>query len=258
MTLSHYIILLDTLARFRLRAETRRYYLGYLWWILEPLLYVAVFYIVFEKLLNARQPEFLVSLMVGKLTFIWFSKSVTHAATSLELNKGLMAQLDIPKHLFPLSVLHEGLYRQSAVFAFLGVFLVVEGHTPNALWWWLLALFVIQYLLIVGVALIAALLVCVQRDFQVLVQLGMVFLLFMSGIFWDIRSIQDPVVQDWLLRLNPMAVLVDAYRQVLLWNEVPSASYLTWVLAEALALLALGALCYRRLHFWINERVITR
>lgn len=252
------MILLDTLARFRLRAESRRYYLGYLWWILEPVLYVVLFYIVFEVLLNNRQPDFLVFLMVGKIAFIWFSKSVTQAAGSLDLNRGLMAQLDLPKHLFPLSVLHEGLYRQGAAFAFLGVFLSLKGYAPNAQWWWLPALLLIQYLLITGVALIAALLVCLQRDFQVLVQLGMIFLLFMSGIFWDIRSIQDPVVQEWLLLLNPLAVLVDGYRQVLLQSAAPNADYLLLVLGEALILLVCGALCYRRLHFWISQRVISR
>ena len=49
LTPGHYITLLDTLARFELKADARRYYLGYLWWVLEPMLYVAVFYLVFVK-----------------------------------------------------------------------------------------------------------------------------------------------------------------------------------------------------------------
>ena len=64
--------LIDTLARLHLKGEARRYALGYLWWIVEPMLYVAVFYLVFEKLLQSRQPDFLYFLMVGKLVFIWF------------------------------------------------------------------------------------------------------------------------------------------------------------------------------------------
>ena len=101
----------DTLARFQLTAEARRFALGYLWWFLEPMLYIGVFYLVFHQLLGDRQPDFLVFLAVGKLAFIWFSKSVNQAAGSLLNSNGLIAQLNLPKHLFPLSVVQEGVYR---------------------------------------------------------------------------------------------------------------------------------------------------
>ena len=52
---NQYITPMDTLARIRLRAEARRYGLGYLWWILEPLLYVGVFYLVFVLVLGNRE-----------------------------------------------------------------------------------------------------------------------------------------------------------------------------------------------------------
>ena len=120
---------------------------------------MAVFYIVFERLLGTRQPDFLVFLAVGKLTFIWFSKSVTQAAGSLTLNKGVIGQVNLPKHLLPLAVLHEGLYRQAAVFLFLLAFISFAGFMPHAAWWYLLPIAVVQYLFIIGWGLIAALLV---------------------------------------------------------------------------------------------------
>ena len=73
MTLRQYFSLVDTIARLSLKAEARRYYFGFWWWVIEPLLYVAVFYIVFEQLLGTRTPDFLMFLIVGKFTFIWFS-----------------------------------------------------------------------------------------------------------------------------------------------------------------------------------------
>lgn len=256
MPFSQYFTLIDTLARFRLKADARRYFFGYLWWILEPLLYVAVFYIVFERLLGSRQPDFLVFLTVGKLTFIWFSKSVTQAAGSLILNKGVIGQVNLAKHLFPLAVLHEGLYRQMAVFLFLLAFIAFAGFTPHASWWYLLPIAVVQYLLIIGCGLMAALLVCAQRDFQLLISLGMVFLLFMSGIFWDIRSIEDPLLADWLMMLNPLAVLIDSYRQVLMMHQAPEMNRLAVILIEAAVLIGLALLSYRRLHYWVAKRAL--
>ena len=253
-----YITLVDTLARFQLKAEARRFALGYVWWFLEPMLYVGVFYLVFDQLLGTRQPDFLVFLAVGKLTFIWFSKSVNQASLSLVNSKGLIAQVNLPKHLFPLSVIQEGVYRQSAVFIFLLVFLLFAGYSPQLNWLWLLPLIVLQYLLITGCAMLGALLVCWRRDFQMLVQLGTVFLLFMSGVFWDVQAIQNTDLVAWLSILNPLLVLLSAYREVLMMGQAPDTLALIWVLLESVLLITAALWLYRKLNYWLAQRALTQ
>ena len=98
------------MARMALRADAARYFLGYLWWVLEPLLFVGVFYVVFEVILHSGRADFLVFLMCGKLVFIWFSKSVNQAANSITANKGLIGRINVTKTLFPLAVIQEGGY----------------------------------------------------------------------------------------------------------------------------------------------------
>ena len=258
VTLNQSLTLVDTMARFHLKGEARQYFLGYLWWILEPLLYVAVFYVVFEKLLQNRQPDFLYFLIVGKLSFIWFSKSVNQASNSLVMNKGLIAQVYLRKELLPMAVIHQGFYRQVVIFAFLLILLLVGGYAPGSAWLWLIPIALIQALLVTGCGMLAALLVCLQRDFRFVVQMGTLFLLFMSGVFWDINAIADETARQWLLRLNPVAALIDAYRQVLMLGAQPNRSTLTWALFEAIVLMGLATWLYRRLQFWIARRVVAR
>ena len=222
------------------------------------MLYVAVFYIVFEKLLQNRQPEFLFFLMIGKLTFIWFSKSINQAANSLDASKGLMAQLNLRKEIPPLAIIQQGFYRQLVVFGFLLCFLLFNGYAVTTLWWWLLPLLLIQALLIIGCGLLAALLVCVQRDFRLLIQLVTVFLLFMSGVFWDLNAITDDELRHWLMVLNPLATLIDAYRQVLMLGVPPNGLRLLWVLVESVVLLGVVLFAYGHLQFWIARRVVSR
>ena len=258
VTLNQSLTLVDTMARFHLKGEARQYFLGYLWWILEPLLYVAVFYVVFEKLLQNRQPDFLYFLIVGKLSFIWFSKSVNQASNSLVMNKGLIAQVYLRKELLPMAVIHQGFYRQVVIFAFLLILLLVGGYAPGSVWLWLIPIALIQALLVAGCGMLAALLVCLQREFRFVVQMGTLFLLFMSGVFWDINAIADETARQWLLRLNPVAALIDAYRQVLMLGAQPNRSTLTWALFEAIVLMGLATWLYRRLQFWIARRVVAR
>ena len=255
---SQYFTLIDTLARFHLKAEARRFGLGYLWWILEPMLYVGVFYLVFVLFLGNRQPDFLVFLAVGKLSFIWFSKSVNQASLSLVNSREVLGQTNLPKHLFPVAVMHEGVYRQAAVFAFLLVLVLALGYAPTAAWVWLIPVVVTQYLLILACGLGAALLVCLQRDFQMLIQLGMVFLLFMSGVFWDIDTLTNPSAVFWLETLNPLAVLLDSYRQILLSGRAPDSGQLVLIGFQSTALIGIMMWLYRRLHFWLAERAIAQ
>ena len=253
-----YITLMNTLARFRLRAEARVFGLGYLWWILEPLMYVGVFYLVFVVLLGNRDPEFLFFLAVGKLTFIWFSKTVNQASLSLINSREVMAQTNLPKHLFPMAVIHEGLYRQTGVFAFLLTFLWMADFEPGSSWLWLIPVIVTQYLLVVGCGLFAAVLVCVKRDFQMLIQLGMVFLLFMSGVFWDVNAVSNSSLIFWLETLNPLMVLLNAYRQILLWDSAPNIAQLFIISVQAAIIVGVMIWLYAKLHFWLAERAITQ
>ena len=214
------------MARMSLKAESARLYLSYLWWLIEPLLYVAVFYVVFDLLLGSERADFLAFLMCGKLTFVWFSKSVVQASRTIVASKGLIGKLDLPKSLFPLASVQEGLYRQAVVFLLLLTFLLLSGYTVTPVWLWLPALMLVNYLLIVTASLIGAYLVCLVFDFSLLISLAMIFLLFTSGIFWDVRELPDPVLAQWVVTINPLAFLVDAYRQVLMFGHPPALGHL--------------------------------
>lgn len=245
MTLSQYFRLVDTQARMALKADSAQYHLGYIWWILEPLLYVAVFYVVFDVILGGRKPDFLVFLMCGKLPFVWFSKSVTHSSNSIVGSAGLIGKINVPKSLFPMAVIQEGLYKQSTVFLLLFAVVMVAGYMPTLNWVYLLPIMLVQYLMIIACGFIAAILVCYVRDISMLISLFMTFLMFVSGIFWDVRTLASDRMADIVLTYNPLAYILDAYRQVLMHNTAPSLMHLL-VLGLLFTALATAALQYMR------------
>ena len=228
MTLSQYFGLVDLQARMALKSDAAKYYLGYLWWILEPLLYVGVFYVVFNVILDSRRDDFLVFLMCGKLPFVWFSKSVTQASNGIIANAGLIGRIDVPKTLFPMAIIQEGLYKQSIVFVLLFAVLLGYGYRPSVEWLYLLPIMIVNYLAIVACAFVGSVLVCFMRDFSMLIGLGMVFLMFTSGLFWDVRVL-EPAMTEAVLLYNPMAFILDAYRWVLMENSIPDLVHLSWL-----------------------------
>jgi lipopolysaccharide transport system permease protein len=246
MPFSQYLRLIDVMAHMALRADATRFFLGYIWWVLEPLLWVGVFYVVFVVILGSRESDFLPFLMTGKLAFVWFSKSVTQASNSIIGGRGLVGKISVPMTLFPMAVIQEGLYRQVAVFMVMFIYLLVGGFEFTSTWVYLVPLMIVNYIMIVACALAGASLVCVARDFAPLIGLFMMFLMFTSGIFWDVRDISDPDKMEMILTLNPLAFILDAYRQILMYATPPDMIHLLSIGLGFGAMLCLMVLIMRR------------
>ena len=231
LSLSH------TMASLKLKSEASRLILSYLWWIIEPLLYVGVFYLVFEKLLHRGGEDFLTFLIVGKIPFLWFSKSVNNSANSLLAGRGIMGQRDFPKHIFPYAIVQENAYKQWLVFLLLFVLVLLQGYSITEAWFWLPAVIFTNLLLILPISMLASLIVAYIQDFRLLIQMGTLFLMFASGIFWDIHEISDPAIRQLVFDCNPIAFLLDAYRQILMHQTQPDLTHLAVIAGISLLLL---------------------
>ena len=218
MKLSQKFQFVDLTARMALRADASQLWLGYLWWILEPLLFVAVFYLVFGVLLQAPKADFLSFLIVGKLPFQWFSGGVNSSANSITGAQHLIAQTPVSKSLLVLSRVQQVSYKQAAVFLLLVVYVVADGAYPSSAWLFLPLVIMAQYALVASCALLGAVLVCYAQDFAKLIQFATIALMFGSGIFWDIRTLSEDM-QWWVYTFNPLAFILDAYRQILLYGQ---------------------------------------
>lgn len=256
MTVTQFFSLVHTQAKMSLKAEASRLYFSYLWWILEPILYVIVFYFVFEVILNFGRENFLLFLMCGKIPFLWFTKSITAASNSIIQNKGIISQTNIPKILFPYTSLHESLYKQWAVFLVLLSIVIAYGFFPNLNWLWLLPLVFTQYLLILLCSLIGAFLVCFIPDMRIIISMGLTFLLFVSGIFWDINTIQDASLRDLIFIINPLAFLLDGYRAVLIQQTIYDLEHLFLLCLICVTILTLTHCLFFRMNKVIAAKVI--
>lgn len=244
------------MARMALRADAARYFLGYIWWVLEPLLWVGVFYLVFVVLLGSREPNFLIFLATGKLAFVWFSKTVSQASNSIINGRGLVGKINVPMTLFPMAVVQEGLYRQVSVFIMLAALLLSDGYVITPTWWYLAPLLLVYYILIVACSFVGACLVCIARDFSQLITLGVMFLLFMSGIFWDVRNL-EPDKAQMVMDFNPLAFILDAFRQIMMHNTPPDMVHLLTIGAGFGALLCLMVLLMRGGSHYLALKALT-
>lgn len=245
MALVYYLELIAYKVYADLRAETSRTYFSLLWWIIEPALFMAGFYVVFAILLERRTADFAVFLLVGLTVWKWFASSIAHASGSILGNQGLMQQVYLPKIVFPVVVVLTDAVKFAVAFLVLLALLGFHGGVFGPAWLALPALLLIQLLLIGGFSCLAAALVPLVPDIRFLIDNVMFLMMFLSGIFFSREDI--PANLQTLFYLNPMASLIEAYRGVLLANAWPSPSEMAAIAVAGAALLALAALVTHRL-----------
>ena len=93
------IILYRTYAE--LKSEAQRTYIGVLWWILEPVLFMLIFYFVFAVLLQRGTENFVPFLLIGLAPWHWFQATVMQCSGSITANRGLIQQVYVPNYVFP-------------------------------------------------------------------------------------------------------------------------------------------------------------
>lgn len=252
---SHYVEVFLTKLQLNLHAEASRTYLGYLWWILEPALFVAVFYYVFAVFLQRGGENFVAFLLCGKVPYLWFAKSINNSAQSIKAGRGLINQVAINKAFFPLLVVGQDLVKQAFVFVLMLIFLVLYGITPGVEWTMITFVLIAQLAVIIPCALIGAAVTAFIPDFRYLIQTGTLLLLFGSGIFYSYKDVILPHHQELFL-LNPLARLIKNYRQVLLDLQQPDWYELSMLIAGSLALTFLVLQFYRKADFAFSRLAV--
>jgi ABC-2 type transport system permease protein len=261
--------LLAELVRKDLKVKYKNSALGFVWSLANPLLYLAVFTLVFSKLLRNGVPEFAVLLMSGLLVWNFFNLSTLSATGAVVGNANLVRKVRFPRIVLPLSsVGFAGVHFVLQMLVFL-VFLVPfhpEAFGPQL--WLVLPALAVALTFTVALSLLASALNVRYRDVEHLLEIALLAWFWLTPIVYRVALVQEHFSgSPWLFRLymaNPMtAVVVAMQRAIYRWPVVVDhgkllrilpeggyAFYLRWLGVAAVVsvvLLGLGLWTFRRL-----------
>lgn len=222
-----------------IKAESSRSYLGLVWWVVEPIMYLLAFYLLFVVILQRGGPGFVESFLCGAVVWKWFDSGVKAGSMSISTHQGLLQQVYIPKFIFPIIAVMGSTARFVPVFIVLCIFLMFMGYSPNHYWLAIPALMIVQFLFVLSIAMIVAMITPFVPDVKVIIDNGMMLLFFISGIFFSIDDVHEPI-RSYLL-WNPMAFLIDEYRSILLGASWPDWAHLAMIMLLS-SLIGVGGL----------------
>lgn len=227
-----------------LKAESARSYLGLVWWLLEPAMFMAVFYVVFGLIMGSGDPQYIPFLLIGLTFWQWFKSCVSHGAYAIWLNIPMLRQVRLPILLFPLAAVASDTVKFAFVFLVLLVILWTMGYGP---WWGYAALplvFAALLMLASASALIAAAVVPFVPDLRFVIENALMALMFVSGVVFSPDDLAEPY-RGWVA-LNPVVGIIAAARNILMHGRWPDWSLLLQAgIGSALVLLLASVLILR-------------
>ena len=236
-----------------LKAEASRYFLGVLWWILEPIIYMGVFYLLFAGGIRGTSQggDFIVFLLIGLIFWKWFASSVQLGSNSLIANKGIIEQVQVPKWMFPAISFGNSTAKFLFTLVVLLIFLLTYGVTWQITILALPLLIGIQAILALGVSIFLASVVPFIPDLKYLISNAIILMFFLSGVFFSIERFPDNI-KKWLY-LNPMLTLIESYRDILIYFQWPNWSSIGLIALFAILLFIFSLWHINRLSYTYSK-----
>jgi len=235
------ILLYRTIAQ--LKAESKNMYLGYVWFVLEPVLSTAILYVVFSVLRGKGDSEMVLFIFIGMMAWQWFEGSISMGMQGIRSKLHIHNTMHIPKFLFPLVDVLANTWKYLWLLIVLVVLVNILGFFVNVHYFYLPIVLLVQMVVIIGLTIPLAIACTYMMDFATVVSSVMRLLFFVSGIFFPISTVPEELL--FYFKLNPMARLMNAQRDIFLYDRAPNFMDLGYCLAFGVACLALGILMNR-------------
>jgi len=241
--------------------------LGILWSLLNPLLMMIVFTVVFTIMAPVRSgavSDFPIFVLCALLPWNFFSASVIGSTTSIVANGALIKKVYFPREVLPLATVLSNLVNFVIAMVVLFGIVGLVFQIPLTVWLLYLPLVVlIQIVFTLGIGLLLATMNVFYRDTQQIMDVVMLAWFFMTPIFYPIEILPrnydlfGVTLDVWRLVpiLNPMASLIATYRVILYNGSPPALDFLARTAITAVVFFLAGWLVFHRYSWRFAEEL---
>lgn len=227
-----------------LKVRYRRSAIGFVWTMLQPLLMMLVFQLVFSAMFRFDITNYPVYALAGILFWNFFSQSILASMNSLRGNANLLKKVPVPHAVFPVATVLSGLVNMAFAMVPLFGLLLVTRHplTPSLLF--LPVAILLAALFTLGAGLLLSPLAVFFHDVTELVGVALTLLMYLTPIFYPMSIL--PESMRWIVRFNPIRSILEVFRDPIYQGEIPPLAHLAVAVGVTVAMLAIGAAAFRK------------
>lgn len=220
------------------KIKYRKSVLGVLWTLLNPLLMMLILSIVFSNLFRFDVENYSLYLLAGQILFNFFNESTTGAMTAILGNSALIKKVYIPKYLFVVSrIASSSINILSSFCALILVMLFTRTELHFSMF---LVVIPLAYLIIfsLGVGLVLSAITVKFRDVMHLYTVFLTGLMYLTPIIYPISMLPEWVKK--IVNLNPLTGILNIFRNVVIYNTIPTVGEFIISLVVVCLTLVLG------------------
>ena len=251
--LEHYRDLVVVLLQKEFSVRYKNTFLGYVWSVLNPLLFAMVYSFAFKVILKIQIPHYTLFLVSG--IFFWqaFANSLCSSSMAFIANAGLIKKLWFPRECLVLAGVLNDLMHFVLSIPIILLMMFYYHIAPSLSWIWALPLLlVIQLFITYGFALIIATCNLFLRDFERLISIFVTLWMWLTPILYNEDMV--PAKFQWIKFVNPMTGIVINLRHLFMGMPLVGSLFLTSIL-WSLAVFGLGYWTYRSFTWKFAENV---
>lgn len=251
--LYNYRELLKSNVKKEIRGKYKGSFFGVLWSFLNPLLQVAVYAIVFPYIMRIKTDNYLQYLIIGIIPWTFFITVINQGMIAVRMNAGIIKKVYFPREILPISVAVSGLINFFISCIIILLFCIFGGIGIS---WHLLLLPLIamfQFILTLGIVFALSAINIYIKDTEYLVQFIINMLFYATPILYPATLFPEKI--RWVLYLNPMTEIVESYRNIFMYHQLPSLNGILYLIVISIIIFGIGLAIFRKLEKGFAEEV---
>ena len=238
--LYHYRELLKTNVKKDIRGKYKASFLGVLWSFVNPLLQVLVYAIVFPYIMRVQTENYLIFLICGIIPWTWFTYSISNGTTSVTNNADLIKKVYFPREILPISVVTSGMINFLISCIIILIFVLIGGLGISWHLVFLPLIVLIQYIVTLAIVMLLSAFNVYVKDVEYIMIFIVNMMFYATPILYTVDMFGGSWLM-WIFRLNPLAHLINAYRDIFYMHQIPQITNLLILLGVGIILLII---CY--------------
>lgn len=224
--------------------------LGFLWTFLNPLLQLAVYTMVFSVIMRAGIEDYYLFLFVALVPWIFFSTSLSGGSSCIWAQQEMVKKIYFPREVLPLSYVASQFVNMLLSFVVIFVVLIFSGHTLNPLALLCLpVVMLVEFILALGMAMLTSAITVYLRDLEYILGIVTMAWQFLTPVMYSGDMVPEEI--RWAFNLNPMTPVIQVYREILYYGNVPELNTLLSATIFGVVVLIIGWCVFHQLqkHF---------
>ncbi|MBP9116225.1 MAG: ABC transporter permease [Acidimicrobiia bacterium] len=215
--------LLVGMVRKELKVKYKNSALGFFWTMLNPALYIIIFWLVFTKFQPNGVPEFVIFFASGLLVWNLFTAALSGATSSVVSNAGIVKKVYFPREILPLAAVGAAIVHYLLQMVVLIGMLVAFQHNINWSLVWLMPFGLLTLLVFVSaLGILFSAINVYSRDMQHLLELILLAWFWLTPVVYPYKEFHTNGffgLVAKLIRANPMAAIITPFQKVIYVNE---------------------------------------